>query len=72
MSDKLEIIASTGDRNLGPVLLGINWAVFSPSTIIVCLRVITRIWITHNFGWDDAIIVLAQVMEMELPIDRPD
>lgn len=65
MSDKSETIPSSGDTNLGPVILGVNWAVFSPSTILVCLRVITRIWITHNFGWDDAVIILAQVREIE-------
>ncbi|KAL9128788.1 MAG: hypothetical protein Q9217_002597 [Psora testacea] len=49
------------DRNLGPVLIGVNWAVFGPSWIFVILRLITRIWISHNFGWDDAVMVLAQV-----------
>lgn len=69
MSDKSETISSSGDTNLGPVILGVNWAVFSPSTILVCLRVITRIWITHNFGWDDAVIILAQVREIKFSID---
>lgn len=59
--DKAEIIPSSGDRNLGPMLIGVNWAVFGPATILVCLRLITRIWITHNFGWDDAVIALTQV-----------
>ena len=65
MSDKSETIPSSGDTNLGPVILGVNLAVFSSSTILVCLRVTTRIWITHNFGWDDAVIILAQVREIE-------
>ncbi|MCJ1456488.1 hypothetical protein MMC28_006849 [Mycoblastus sanguinarius] len=60
--DKPEIIPSTGDRNLGTVLIGVNWAVFGPSIIIVCLRLVTRIWITRNFGWDDAMIALAQAV----------
>ena len=55
------MIHSEGDRNLGPLLIGLNWAVFGPATILVCLRLITRIWITHNFGWDDAVIGLTQV-----------
>ena len=59
--DQAEIIPSTGDRNLGPLLIAVNWAVFGPATILVCLRLITRIWITHNFGWDDAVIGLTQV-----------
>ena len=62
--DQSEIIHSHGDRNLGPVLLGVNWAVFGPSTVIVGLRVVTRLWITHNFGWDDATILLAQVRKL--------
>ena len=69
MSDKSETIPSSGDTNLGPVILGVNLAVFSSSTILVCLRVITRIWITHNFGWDDAVIILAQVREIESSAD---
>lgn len=53
---------SGGDnRNLGPILVGLNWMVFGPATILVCLRVGTRIWITRNLGWDDFTIVLAQV-----------
>lgn len=59
--DNAEIIPSTGDRNLGPMLIGVNWAIFGPATILVCLRLITRIWITRNFGWDDAVIGLTQV-----------
>lgn len=64
--DKAEIIPSTGDRNLGPMLIGVNWAIFAPATILVCLRLITRIWITHNFGWDDAVIALTQVGTLHL------
>lgn len=50
-----------GNRNLGPALVGINWGVFAPSWILVALRLVTRIWISHNFGWDDATILFAQV-----------
>ena len=64
-----EIIPSQGDRNLGSLLIGLNWAVFGSSTIIVCLRLITRVWITHNFGWDDAVMLLAQVSSMP-PLTR--
>ena len=59
--DKSEIIPSVGDRNLGPMLIGANWAIFGPATILVCLRLITRLYITHNFGWDDAVIAITQV-----------
>ena len=55
---------SGGDnRNLGPIVVGINWMVFGPATVMVALRLITRKWITHNFGWDDVTILLAQVSE---------
>ena len=59
--DNTEVIHSKGDSNFGPMLIGVNWAIFGPATILVCLRLITRIWITHNFGWDDAVIGLTQV-----------
>ena len=74
--DPAEIIPSIGDRNLGPTLIAVNWAIFAPATILVCLRLITRIWITRNFGWDDAVIALTQasshplvcVTECERPV----
>ena len=59
--DKAEIIPSSGDDNLGPMLIGVNWAIFGPATILVCLRLFTRLYITHNFGWDDAVIAVTQV-----------
>ncbi|KAK3176114.1 hypothetical protein OEA41_007436 [Lepraria neglecta] len=62
MSDSAETIPSSGDTNFGPVLIGVNWAVFGPSTILVGLRLVTRVWITHNFGWDDTLILLAQIV----------
>ena len=62
MADTGPAPASGGDnRNLGPVVVGINWMVFGPATVMVALRLITRKWITHNFGWDDVTILLAQV-----------
>ena len=50
-----------GNRNLDSVLIGVNWAVFGPSWIAVILRTITRIWISRNFGWDDAVMLITQV-----------
>lgn len=50
-----------GDKNYAGILIGVNWAVFGPATIVVALRVYTRLRISHNIGWDDAMIVLAQV-----------
>ena len=52
---------SDGDRNLGPMLIGVNWVVFGSSWIWVVLRSYTRIWISRNFGWDDAVMLFAQV-----------
>lgn len=66
--DNAEIIPSAGDRNLGPMLIVVNWAVFGPATILVCLRLITRICITHNFGWDDAVIAITQVSSPTMPL----
>ena len=48
-------------RDLGGVILAVDWAVFSPSSIMVCLRMITQLFITRNFGWDDGFIAVAQV-----------
>ena len=48
-----------GSTNLGPTVLGLDAVFFSLSTVIVFLRLLTRIWITHDFGWDDTTIVLA-------------
>ncbi len=50
-----------GDKNYGGALIGINWAVFAPANIFVALRIYTRLKISHNLGWDDGMIVLAQV-----------
>ncbi|KAL6720576.1 hypothetical protein ACLMJK_002500 [Lecanora helva] len=49
-------------KNLGPVFLGIDWTVFSISTIVVLIRLYTRGWITRNLGWDDAVIALTQAI----------
>lgn len=56
-----------GDRNLGPAVIALNCVVFTSSSLIVILRTVTRIWITHNFGWDDAVMVLTQVQNIVYP-----
>ena len=48
-------------QNLGPVFVAVDVICFAFSTAAVLARLVTRIWITHNFGWDDATIALAQV-----------
>lgn len=45
----LHTVAS--NENLGPVFIGIDWAVFCLSTIVVLVRLYTRLWITNNIGW---------------------
>lgn len=57
-NNPLHTTASGG--NLGPIFLGVDWAIFSLSTIIVALRLYTRLFITHNLGLDDATIALTQ------------
>ena len=64
-SNPLHTTASHG--NLGPVFLGVDWALFSLSTIMVLLRLYTRLWITRNFGWDDATIALTQASLLFFP-----
>ena len=51
------------NKNLGPVFLGVDWAVFSLSSIAVLIRLFTRAWVTRNFGWDDAVMALTQVKD---------
>ncbi|KAL8693980.1 MAG: hypothetical protein Q9218_001278 [Villophora microphyllina] len=50
------------DRNLGPAVIALNCVLFTGSCLTVIFRTITRIWLTHNFGWDDAVMILAQVI----------
>jgi len=52
---------TASNRNLGPVFLGVDWTVFILSTSVVLIRLYTRIWITRNVGWDDAMMALTQV-----------
>lgn len=49
------------DKDLGPVVIGLDFAVFAVSTTVVLIRLHTRLWITRNFGWDDAASALTQV-----------
>ena len=50
-----------GPRNLAGAINGTNLVVFPLSWVSVILRVISRVWISHNFGWDDAMMVFCQV-----------
>ena len=59
--NNLHTVAS--HKNLGPVFLGVDWAVFALSSIAVLIRLFTRAWVTRNFGWDDAMMALTQVKD---------
>ncbi|KAI4213383.1 MAG: hypothetical protein LQ351_003883 [Letrouitia transgressa] len=50
------------DRNLGPVIIIVNIVVLSLASIVVILRLITRIWLTRNLGWDDLVMALTQIV----------
>ena len=50
----------TGD-DYGPLLRTLDWTLFGASSIIVSLRMITRVWIIRKPGWDDATMALSQV-----------
>lgn len=61
-NNPLHTTASAG--NLGPVFLGLDWAIFSLSTITVAIRLYTRLYITRNFGLDDATMALTQARHL--------
>ncbi|KAL8915510.1 MAG: hypothetical protein Q9171_000075 [Xanthocarpia ochracea] len=56
-----------GDENLGPTIISINIVVFVASTLVVIIRIYTRLCLTKNFGWDDAFMVLTQVYRIICP-----
>jgi hypothetical protein len=59
-----------GDQNRGPVVIAVLSLFFGLSTIIVFLRVVTRICITRNFGWDDATMALTQVRSVPTSTEK--
>ena len=66
MPDNNGIPIPPGQENQGNTILAVDIAFFTISTIFVVLRVGTRLGVTRNFGWDDAMIVLAQVRPLDL------
>ncbi|KAL9012326.1 MAG: hypothetical protein Q9173_002897 [Seirophora scorigena] len=64
----LQLTAS--DNNLGPLLHGIDSAIFALPTIVVVLRLFTRAWVTRNFGWDDATMLLTQLLAKPSSLSR--
>lgn len=64
MSDLPSHVSShnvANDGNLGPMVIALDFTVFAVSTTVVFIRLYTRLWITRNFGWDDAASALTQV-----------
>ena len=57
----VDIPAPGGDQSRGSAVIAVLSLFFGLSTILVFLRTATRIWVTRNFGWDDATMVLTQV-----------
>ena len=51
------------DNNKGPKLLQTIWILSCISTIVVGLRIYTKIRKTRRLYWDDALMVLALVSE---------
>ena len=45
--------------NLGPLVTGIILTLFGITTIFVILRSVTRIFITKDYGWDDAAVIFS-------------
>jgi len=50
-----------GDQNQGPLVEAVTWVFTALALITVFLRLLVRLRLTHNPGWDDFWIVLAMV-----------
>ena len=50
-----------GNQNRGGQILAVDAVIFGISWSMVLLRTVVRLWITRNFGWDDATILIAAV-----------
>ena len=56
--------------DLGDTVFAIDLTFIAVSTVLVTIRIGTRLGITRNFGWDDATITLAQVGFWQLSCTR--
>lgn len=54
-----------GDHNRAPELMIITWIGCSLSLAVVGLRSYVRIWITRNLWWDDWVIIITMVREIQ-------
>ena len=52
---------ATDQGNWGYAILGLTIAFLVLVLIFLFLRIITRVWIVHQFWYDDAAIILAVV-----------
>lgn len=50
-----------GNQNRGGQIIAVDAVIFGISWSMVLLRTVTRMWITRNFEWEDATILLAAV-----------
>ncbi|KAI9656750.1 MAG: hypothetical protein M1821_003389 [Bathelium mastoideum] len=54
--------AITPEQNRGPAINAISWTCVAISTLFVAARLFTRLLITRNPGYDDAIVVFALIL----------
>lgn len=53
--------------NWGPAILGLTIAFLVVVLMFLFLRIVTRVWIVHQFWYDDAAIILAVVRARKKP-----
>ena len=54
--------------NWGPAILGLTIAFLVLVLIFLFLRIVTRVWIVHQFWYDDAAIIMAVVRALKTPL----
>ena len=54
--------------NWGPAILGLTIAFLVVVLIFLFLRIATRVWIVHQFWYDDAAIIMAVVRALKTPL----
>ena len=54
--------------NWGPAILGLTIAFLVVVLIFLFLRIVTRVWIVHQFWYDDAAIIMAVVCVLKTPL----
>lgn len=64
MADFPQFPPPEGDQDRRATLLAVVIPMTLLSTATVLLRVYTRRKVLHNLGWDDYIVIIAQVMRL--------